>query len=56
MWVGIAILAAVCVVVLWGIIRIIAGFRALRRSERAFLEDMRPAGVDGKADDTNNSG
>jgi len=41
MWVGIAILCVIAVLMLWGAIRIIAGLRSLRQSEKAFLEDMR---------------
>lgn len=39
-WVGLTILAILVVAVLWGLLRIVSGIRDLRRSEKAFLEDL----------------
>jgi len=39
-WIGVALLVVIGVLILWGFIRIVAGYRALRRSEKAFLEDV----------------
>ena len=39
-WVGLAILSILIAAVLWGLLRIVSGIRDLRRSEKAFLEDL----------------
>lgn len=49
-WIAIAFLMVVGILIFWGVIRVIAGIRSLRRSEKAFFDDLRPPGAGGKKD------